>query len=203
MNEKLSLQQLAELLPEDVFGTDAERRASLVSEIFGIVADSLAAGENVSVKGIGSFQPTGNMMSPVSFEPSASFTDIVNAPFAAFEPVELAESFTDELLRNELAEEEAEAPALPEPAAEEPEEPAAAGEPEEPTAAEPQEPSAHDVPQASRFGNGFFWGLLTGLVIGAILFMAYVMVTTPDVPQSDIEPVLDEETASAALETME
>lgn len=46
----------------------------------------------------------------------------------------------------------------------------------------PQEASIYPQPEkeemSSRFGIGFFWGLLTGLIVGAIIFLVYVILTT-------------------------
>lgn len=261
MNEKLSLQRLAELLPEEVFGTDAERRAAIVSGIFSLVADSLVAGENVSVKGLGTFRVTENASSPVVFEPSASFASIVNAPFAAFEPVTLADGFSDAMLEPE--EEAPEAGPYPEPSPHNVPEPGPLSLPEEEPAPEPEtvpvvgpvevtlsdpdeepmaaseaasepdsEPETEQSPEPeplaasesaqgvsalmaeenapsetdasdNHFGNGFFWGLLTGLVIGAVLFLAYVVFASGAPSAEDVEPILDAETVSAATGAME
>lgn len=67
---------------------------------------------------------------------------------------------------------------------------------------EPEPETEAEAATDSRFGSGFFWGLLTGLVIGALLFLIYVMLTA-DVAPADTEYVLDEETASAAFGVME
>lgn len=221
MNEKLNIQRLAERLPEELFGGDTDRRAALVGEIFAIVAESLAAGDDASIKGLGRFVITGNPANPVAFEPDRTFAATVNAPFDGFRPTELPDSISDAMLEQAAEPEpepepEPEAPSesFEEPAPEPEEVPEPEPEPAEPEPAEPEAPSessesseiseiseepqpepveapapapepqpAEPEPEPaeaprSNFGVGFFWGLLTGLVIGAILFLAYVMVTT-------------------------
>ncbi|MDE5626438.1 MAG: hypothetical protein K2I58_00600, partial [Candidatus Amulumruptor sp.] len=55
--------------------------------------------------------------------------------------------------------------------------------------------------EGSRFGAGYFWGLLTGLLVGAILFMIYVLITTSSEPLSTYE--IEDEAAAAAITAIE
>lgn len=333
MNEKITLQLLAERLPADIFGADADSRAALVSEIFALASEILSEGHELTVKGLGTFSPSAdNPASPVIFTPDDHFTAIVNAPFAGFHTVEIADGVSDNMLdrvtvapsdgshetpREEVREEpevavgvipgpepvpESAIPGpepLPEshipspeplPAAELPEAaplppayipepspipPAYIPEPEprvQPQIAEEDRPSdftppvivdetgisgqpeisdeeasvsvasveiapvpvdesvagqevipaggtvvdeavqeepAYDYdadpayqqqePQSSRFGSGFFWGFLTGLLIGAVVLLIYVMLTAGPAPDDPYEAAaLDAD----AVETM-
>ncbi len=83
--------------------------------LFGNIAEALVLGESVRIKGIGTFKltrvserksvnvTTGEEFiipqhSKITFVPSKGLAAMVNAPFAAFEAVELADSVTDELI---------------------------------------------------------------------------------------------------------
>lgn len=88
----------------------------------------------------------------------------------------------------------------PEPAPEPAPEPEPEPEPKPAPAPEP-EPESVQAAESSRFGVGFFWGLLTGLLVGAILFMIYVLLTTRTEPMSAYE--IEAETADAAITAIE
>ena len=279
MNEKINLQQLAENLPSDVFGLERDNRVILVSELFGLVAEMLEAGEQcVSLPGFGSFTLSGDNSNPVRFDPDKMFADTVNAPFASFSPVVLAPKVTEEMLTSVSEQNSDESVALYAEAEEqeiavqdededdidaaliapEPNYPVCATEHNEdkgegnseilepPVTSLPEEeidsavidsedenalpsdenavPSEMErantfeaeftpveettetvetvmIPDAdsdndeetgdeeprlfetrevssTRFGIGFFWGLLTGLLVGAIIFLVYVMFTS-------------------------
>lgn len=239
MNGKITLRQLADRLPADIFGKDADARVAIVSEIFALAGDTLASGEEISLPGIGLFSLTGDPSDPVAFTPDRSLAETVNAPFASFKAVELAPEVTDSMLDRagetadaepdpagdidpEPLEEpsEGEGMAVAEPVVEvapvEAPAPEPQPRPEPQPAAEPEVAPVTDTPaapsnllildpvedlstpdddseaevdtaaQSSRFGVGFFCGLLTGLVIGAILFLVYVMVTSGVMQDDDI-----------------
>lgn len=327
MNEKITLQLLAERLPADIFGEDADSRAALVSEIFAVASEILSEGHELTVKGLGTFSPSAdNPGEPVKFTPDEHFTAIVNAPFAGFHTVEITDGVSDNMLEQitvtaeddseDTVSEEREAEVatgfvpepepvpesvipepepLPEshipspeplPSAELPEAaplppayipepsplpPAYIPEPDprvQPLIAEEDRPSDysqsvtaddtdipepaeeeapvtdttaviptapvdqpiveqevipsggpddgevqeepayddddesanhHQEPQSSRFGSGFFWGFLTGLLIGAIILLIYVMLTAGPSPADPYEAsALDAD----AVETM-
>lgn len=229
MNDKINLRQLTDRLPADIFGDDPEQRAQAVGEIFALIAETLENGESVAVKGLGVFSLTGDKDTPVAFEPDRAFVAVANAPFDAFSPVALPDEVTDDDLAGiEEAEEAEEVESAdstgsdnsydsydsddkepepvpePEPAPEP--EPEAISEPEaipipEPEAIPAPEPEAVQEAESSRFGVGFFWGLLTGLLVGAILFMIYVLLTTRTEPMSAYE--IEAETADAAITAIE
>lgn len=64
-----------------------------------------------------------------------------------------------------------------------------------------QEPEIEQEAGTSRFGVGFFWGLLSGLLVGAILFMIYVLLTTRSEPMPAYE--MEAEAADAAITAIE
>lgn len=217
MNDKINLRQLTDRLPADIFGDDPEQRAQAVGEIFALIAETLENGESVAVKGLGIFSLTGDKDTPVAFEPDRAFVAVANAPFDAFSPVALPDEVTDDDLAGIQETEETgtgsdnsydsydsynsydkEPEPVPEP---EPEpEPESESEPEPEAIPEP-EPEAVQEAESSRFGVGFFWGLLTGLLVGAILFMIYVLLTTRTEPMSAYE--IEAETADAAITAIE
>lgn len=114
MNAKISLTDLAAIIAEDT-GYDYATCEKFLKGLFATVADTLIAGENVKIKGIGTFKLTEvdqrksvnvntgeEMLIPghrkVSFTPDKSMAEAVNTPFAMFEPVELADNVSEEML---------------------------------------------------------------------------------------------------------
>lgn len=95
---KISIQQLASQLPDDLFGSDFQVKLGFVRLLFDTVSTELSAGSDVTVKGLGRFFLTGNELDPVGFEPDKSFAESVNAPFAGFSPEPLSPDVTDEML---------------------------------------------------------------------------------------------------------
>ncbi len=51
----------------------------------------------------------------------------------------------------------------------------------------------------SRFGVGYFWGLLTGLVVGALLFLGYVVITSGMISSSAEGSLFESDIAQPAL----
>lgn len=114
MEKKITLAQLAETISRRIHieGEDAEK---WVKEYFAVIADAMASGDSVKVKGFGTFKVSGidaresvdvstgkRVVIPghqrASFTPDKAFAEAVNAPFAAFEAVELADDVTEEEL---------------------------------------------------------------------------------------------------------
>lgn len=124
MNEKIPLKRFATAVAEKS-GIDAAEAEAFIKALFKLVADELRTGQSVHVGGLGEFRLTNNPADPVVFVPDAAWADAVNAPFAMFEPVELADDITEQEL----------AAAAEEIAQPEPEEP-------QPEAAEPQPETA-------------------------------------------------------------
>lgn len=114
MNSKISLSELSEKIASAT-GFDTKACGLFIHELFTVVAETLTAGENVKIKGIGSFKVTiveerksvnvntgEQMIIPshrkVSFTPDKALADAVNAPFSMFEPIELSDNVTEDML---------------------------------------------------------------------------------------------------------
>ena len=95
---KISIQQLAGMLPADLFGPDEQNRVDFIKMLFDTLTSELETGEEVCLKGLGRFSMSDNADNPVIVEPDASAMEIVNAPFAGFQPEPLAEEVTDDML---------------------------------------------------------------------------------------------------------
>lgn len=132
MNRKVTLASLAERLAEicNIPATEAESR---IKSYFDIIAETISAGDSVKVKGLGTFKAVGiepresvdvttgkRMLIPghrrAVFTPEKSLAEKVNAPFAAFEAVELSDDISEEELdaaaREETAADVPEAPVV-------------------------------------------------------------------------------------------
>lgn len=114
MNSKISLPDLINALATQSGAprTSCER---FVKTMFSIIASRLTSGENVKVKGLGTFKVSdveerksvnvntgAEMVIPghrkVTFTPDKSLAETINQPFAMFEAVELDEAITEEIL---------------------------------------------------------------------------------------------------------
>lgn len=143
MNETVNLSQLITRLSK-ITGADSNTCRRFVREFFDTLAECLAEGETVTVKGLGTFmkssEPGADGNPRVLFEPDSTLAEEVNHAFSMFEAVELAEGITEADLEP-APEAEPEAEPKPEPVAEaEPEpdlEPAPESKPEPVAEAEP------------------------------------------------------------------
>lgn len=107
MNEKITLPALITLL-SDKSGKTKKQCEDFLREFFNIIVDTLAEGENVRVKGLGTFKVitvearksvnvnTGEQMEipshrKIVFIPAKELAEEVNSPFAMFESVEIPE----------------------------------------------------------------------------------------------------------------
>lgn len=97
MNEKIPLKRFAAAVAEKS-GIDTAEAEAFIKALFKLVADELRTGQSVHVGGLGEFRLTNNPDDPVVFVPDAAWADAVNAPFAMFEPVELADDITEQEL---------------------------------------------------------------------------------------------------------
>ncbi|MCM1521123.1 MAG: HU family DNA-binding protein [Muribaculaceae bacterium] len=97
MNRKIPFHDLAEIIASKA-GVGREEAEQFTKTFFDFVTESLVKGESVKVKGLGTFSLTDDADSPVLFEPDHELSDIVNAPFALFEPEILKDDITDEEL---------------------------------------------------------------------------------------------------------
>lgn len=116
MNNIIPASRLGELLAAKT-GADVEICTKFVKEYFGLIEATLATGEDVTIKGIGTFKLTGDDVEPVVYVVDKELAATVNAPFDAFTPVELADNELPEA--NEEPEPEPIAEAIPQVAVEE------------------------------------------------------------------------------------
>lgn len=132
MNRKVTLASLAERLAE-ICNIPAAEAESRIKSYFDIIAETVSSGDSVKVKGLGTFKAVGiepresvdvttgkRMLIPghrrAVFTPEKSLAEKVNAPFAAFEAVELSDDISEEELdaaaREETAADVPEAPVV-------------------------------------------------------------------------------------------
>lgn len=91
----MSLPQLIDSLIATGIADSATIR-NFIQEFTAIIEGTLARGESVSVKGIGTFHAVEVADELyIEFAPDATLADTVNAPFSIFEPVELPDNLTD------------------------------------------------------------------------------------------------------------
>ena len=168
MNTKITFNEIVDLIAES---TSTSKRVCelFLRELFSTVSQTLIDGEEVKIKGVGTFKmasvksrksvnvTTGEAMvikghSKITFTPDKSLSEAVNQPFAQFETVYLDDAVTDEKLAAidkeypSLFDSEADsAPTQNEPApAAEPEQQVEPSKPVEPIKQEPQaEPEDH------------------------------------------------------------
>lgn len=136
MNQKLPFHELAELYAE-VCGVSHENAESFLKLFFEALSECIINGQDVTIKGVGSFTRSDNADNPVAFEPAPELARSINAPFALFEPEVLAPDATDEALDAVALE------PLPEPEPEPIPEPEPEPEPEEVVEEEVSEAESH------------------------------------------------------------
>lgn len=124
MAGKITFSQLCALVAESA-QTPRKETEDFLRELFSEISNSLATGETVKLKGIGTFKvqkvserrsvnvTTGQEMiipghSKITFVASKELSQIVNAPFQAFEAVELADGISEQELEEEAVEATAE-----------------------------------------------------------------------------------------------
>lgn len=91
----MSLPQLIDALIATGIADSATIRI-FIQEFTAIIEGTLARGESVSVKGIGTFHAVEVADELyIEFAPDATLAETVNAPFSIFEPVELPDNLTD------------------------------------------------------------------------------------------------------------
>lgn len=158
MNNIIPISRLAELLAART-GRDEKWCNHFVREYFGLAEASLSSGENVSIKGFGSFTLTSDSENPVAFTADPALAAAVNAPFEAFSPIKLGADETVESPAPQASAapasdpdgKEPEAGSRPEAETEAPEIETAPAEPEAAPIAAPEpepasEPAAEEVP---------------------------------------------------------
>ena len=131
MYDKITLPTLINMLSEKT-GKSKKLCEDFLREFFGTLVDTLGAGENVKIKGIGTFKVveveprksvnvnTGEEMEipghrKITFIPAKEMAEDVNSPFAMFESVEIGDEVEEE--SDTVEEIEEEQPSIPEPPA--------------------------------------------------------------------------------------
>ena len=116
MNQKITFPELVNAISEST-GYSKHLSEEFLKELFSLIANSLASGENVKIKKLGTFKVvevdarksvkvgTGEEIEipghkKVSFTPDKELAEAINLPFAAFETIELKDSVTDEMLES-------------------------------------------------------------------------------------------------------
>ena len=132
---KLTIQEVSKILTEKN-GLEPREASRFAAEMFAVILQRLQDGEAVKVKGLGTFKiinvearesvsvRTGERVvidshSKVSFTPDTLMRELVNKPFSQFETVVLNDGVVFEDIKDEVAEEAAEAPVAEEPVVEE------------------------------------------------------------------------------------
>ncbi|MDE6417734.1 MAG: HU family DNA-binding protein, partial [Duncaniella sp.] len=101
MNRKIPFQELAAALSERA-GVPREEAEAFAKGFFDLIASGLTEGETVTVAGLGTFAPTEDE-NGVGFTPDPELAEALNAPFALFEPEEVADDITEETLAEAVA----------------------------------------------------------------------------------------------------
>jgi len=114
MNEKITLPDLIAAL-STASGRPRTTCEKFLKALVATVSETAAAGESVKIKGLGTFKVSSvderksvnvntgeEMIIPshrkISFSPDKALAEAINAPFAMFEPVELEDNVTDEMI---------------------------------------------------------------------------------------------------------
>jgi len=188
MNSKVTLNQLAESIAKAT-GSNAQTAKAFIQDLTEITAEALSKSKSVTIKGLGTFTSSdGNVL----WHPDDTLAENVNQPFAAFEPVELGEGVTEEMLEGDIDSKpapddskpqeesadhtlpEAESDAQPESQQEKDEEQKSESEPEpSPVDAESLPPNAEPDTESMHVGRPYLnpWmmliiGVLAGFIIG-------------------------------------
>lgn len=114
MNSKLTLPDLIAALSENA-NVSRSLSERFIKTLFSIVADTVINGENIKIKGLGTFKVsdveerksvnvnTGSEMiipahRKISFSPDKTLSEVINAPFSLFEAVELDDEVSEQML---------------------------------------------------------------------------------------------------------
>ena len=194
---KLTIQEVSKILTEKN-GLEPREASRFAAEMFAIILQRLQDGEAVKVKGLGTFKiinvearesvsvRTGERVvidshSKVSFTPDTLMRELVNKPFSQFETVVLNDGVVFEDIKDEVAEEAAEAPvAEKEPVAAPVEDPVVEEEPaveektvvaEEPVKEEPELIDFYEEEKPKR--NWMHWLIACAVALILVLVAGY------------------------------
>lgn len=96
----MTLQELASAVAKANPNVTPDIVDRFVNAFFASVTESLIKDGNVKINGFGTFVHTAEPKHQISFIPSDDMADTVNTPFSMFEPEELSDDVTDEMLEN-------------------------------------------------------------------------------------------------------
>lgn len=97
MNDKITLAQLTRALSRMTSESEAASE-TFIKHLLDLIVDTLAKGESITIKGIGSFTPSAELDEGVMWIPAKELAEAINEPFAFFEAVELGEGVTESTL---------------------------------------------------------------------------------------------------------
>ena len=97
MNQRITLNQLAEKMAKAT-GTGVPTTSAFIQALTDTIAEALSSQKKITVKGLGTFSASGIADNPIIWQPDETLSENVNQPFAAFEPVELEDGVTEEML---------------------------------------------------------------------------------------------------------
>ncbi len=110
MNQKIPFHELSARIATTT-GISEESAEQFVKNFFDLIFESLIKGESVKVKGLGAFNLIDiNGEKSIEFLADKDITDVINAPFAMFEPVKLNASVSEEMLTQAYSNTEDEEP---------------------------------------------------------------------------------------------
>ena len=102
MNNKITFPELVGLVAESTSTSDRMSELFL-KELFATISQALIDGQNVTIKNLGTFEfvaSGSDSTKKLVFKPDAALAETINQPFAAFEPIELSEDMTAEMLQS-------------------------------------------------------------------------------------------------------
>ncbi len=97
MNRKITLNQLADSIAKST-GSNSLTAKTFIQDLTDVIAEALSKGKSVTIKGLGTFSVSDDIDPSVIWHPDESLAENINQPFEAFEPVELEEGVTEEIL---------------------------------------------------------------------------------------------------------
>lgn len=231
MSETLNLPKLIMRLASEA-GCDPAEARRFLHRFFAEIEDSLLEGENITIKGIGTFCLSEDAAHPIKYLADEELAAIANEPFAAFSAVELNDDVTEEELNeDEIPQPEPEPEQEPQPEPEpepepepqpepqpEPEpQPQPQPQPEEPVEEVAEEPADEvydeedddDAQPSPRHGLWLTVGILIGLIAGLVIgFFAgqYMPQLTSDQEEilipADTTTAIEEPIATPVIDTV-
>lgn len=97
MNLTITFPQLAAALAQAT-GSSQSTAETFIRQLFDYISSELLQGRSVSIKGLGAFTLGMSSENPILWQPAPELAEAVNQPFAFFEPVELNDGVTEEVL---------------------------------------------------------------------------------------------------------